>query len=139
MPLEPGQTAEVECVVTPELTADALGNPGVTVFATPFVIDLLEHAAHAVMAPHMAPGAGTVGTGVDVKHFAATPAGMRVRAKAVLRETDGRRCLFEVEAWDEVEKIAEGRHERFMVPDLARFLERTAAKAARATRPSRPS
>jgi len=28
MPLAPGQTTEVECVVTREITADALGNPG---------------------------------------------------------------------------------------------------------------
>lgn len=73
MPLEPGQAATVERVVTRELTADALGNPGVTAFATPFVINLLEHAAHAVMLPHLAPGAATVGTGVDVRHLAATP------------------------------------------------------------------
>ena len=128
MPLEPGQAATVERVVTRELTADALGNPGVTVFATPFVINLLEHAAHAVMLPHLAPGAATVGTGVDVRHLAATPPGMRVRATAILMQTDGRRYLFEVEAWDEVEKIAEGRHERVMVADLAPFLARANAK-----------
>jgi fluoroacetyl-CoA thioesterase len=128
MPLEPGQTATVERVVTRELTADALGNAGVTVLATPFVVTLLENAAHAVMAPHMPPGSGSVGTWVDMKHLAATPLGMTVRATAVLIETDGRRCLFEVEAWDEIEKIAEGRHERFVVSNLAKFLERTAAK-----------
>ncbi len=66
--------------------------------------------------------------GVDMRHLAATPLGMTVRAKAVLRETDGRRCLFDVEAWDEVEKIAEGRHEGYVVSNLARFLERTTAK-----------
>ena len=139
MPLEPGQAATVEDVVTREVTADALGNPGVTVFATPFVINLLEHAAHAVMVPHLAPGAASVGTAVDVRHLAATPPGMRVRARAILRETDGHRYLFEVEAWDEVEKIAEGRHERFMVTDLARFLERTAAKTAPGKGSSRAS
>jgi len=139
MPLEPGQAAIVEDVVTRGLTADALGNPGVTVFATPFVINLLEHAAHAVMVPHLAPGAASVGTAVDVRHLAATPPGMRVRARAILRETDGHRYLFEVEAWDEVEKIAEGRHERFMVTDLARFLERTAAKTAPGKGSSRAS
>ena len=135
MPLEPGQTATVERVVTRELTAEVLGNPGVTVLATPFVITLLENAAHAVMAPHLAPGAATVGTAVEMRHLAATPLGMRVRATAVLRETDGRRCLFEVEAWDEVEKIAEGRHERMVVPNLDRFLQRTAAKATRGASP----
>jgi fluoroacetyl-CoA thioesterase len=128
MSLEPGQAATVERVVTRELTADALGNPGVMVFATPFVINLLEHAAHAVMIPHLTPGVATVGTGVDVRHLAATPPGMRVRARAVLREIDGYRYLFDVEAWDDVEKIAEGRHERVMVPDLERFLERANAK-----------
>jgi predicted thioesterase len=57
---------------------------------------------------------------------------MTVRARAVLRETDGRRCLFDVEAWDEVEKIAEGRLERYLVSSLERFLARAAAK----TRPA---
>lgn len=37
---------------------------------------------------------------------------------------DGRRVRFGVEAWDEGQKIAEGRHERFIVGNLARFLER---------------
>ena len=128
MPLAPGQAAEVQQVVTPALTADVLGNRGVTVLATPFVVTLIENAAHAVMVPHLPPGGATVGTAVDMRHLAATPVGMTVRAKAVLRETDGRRCLFDVEAWDEVEKIAEGRHERYVVASLARFLERTTAK-----------
>ncbi|HEX7786808.1 MAG TPA: thioesterase family protein [Methylomirabilota bacterium] len=134
MALEPGQTAEVRRVVTPELTADVLGNPGVTVFATPFVLTLLENAAHAVMAPHLPPGGATVGTRVDMRHLAATPPGMTVRAKAVLLETDGRRCLFDVEAWDDVDKIAEGRHERFVVADLGRFLERANSKRVRGPR-----
>jgi predicted thioesterase len=134
MPLEPGQTAEVRRVVTRDLTADVLGNPGVAVFATPFVLTLLENAAHAVMVPHLPPGGATVGTRVDMRHLAATPPGMTVRAKAVLLETDGRRCVFEVEAWDEVDKIAEGRHERFVVPDLARFIERANTKRARGSR-----
>ncbi len=126
MPLAPGQAAEVHQVVTRDLTADVLGNNGVTVFATPFVLTLLENAAHAVMVPHLPPGGATVGTAVD----------MTVRARAVLRETDGRRCLFDVEAWDEVEKIAEGRHERYVVASLDRFLARTAAKAGGAGRAS---
>lgn len=78
MPLEPGQAATVERVVTRELTADVL-------------------------------------------------------------ETDGRRCLFEVEAWDKVEKIAEGRHERFVVPNLAKFLDRTMNKGAKGKGSSRAS
>jgi fluoroacetyl-CoA thioesterase len=65
---------------------------------------------------------------VEMKHLAATPVGMTVRAKATILETDGKRVLFAVEAWDELEKIAEGRHERFIIGNLARFLERAMAK-----------
>lgn len=128
MDIQPGATAEVSQTVEADRTADALGNPGVKVFATPFVVALLENAAHAVLKPHLPAGAGTVGTMVEMRHLAATPVGMRVRATATLLETDGRRLLFAVEAWDETEKIAEGRHERFIVPDIAKFLARAMKK-----------
>jgi predicted thioesterase len=128
MPLTPGLTGEFEQVVTPELTADALGNKGVQVFATPFVINLMELTCIAVMKPELPEGFASVGTVVEMKHLAATPVGMKVRAKASLLETDGKRCLFEVTVWDETEKIAEGRHERFVVPNLEKFLSRAMSK-----------
>ena len=130
MDLPPGATAEVSMTVGADRTAHAMGNQGVHVLATPFLIGLLEDAAGAVLRPQLAPGAGTVGTAVEVKHLAATPVGMRVRARATLLETDGKRFLFAVEAWDEQDKIAEGRHERVVVADLQKFLARATAKQA---------
>jgi len=130
MDLRPGATHEVSWTVTADKTADAMGNPGVRVFATPWVIALLEQTCSGVIAPHLSPGASTVGTMVEMRHLAATPVGMTVRAKATLLETDGRRFLFTVEAWDAKDKIADGRHERFIVPDLAKFLERAMKKSA---------
>jgi predicted thioesterase len=126
--LAPGMSAEISLTVTRELTADTLGNPGVLVYATPYVVTLLENASSAVLKPHLPPGGGSVGTMVEMRHLAATPIGMTVRARATVLETDGKRVLFAVEAWDELEKIAEGRHERFIVPNLGRFLERAMAK-----------
>jgi fluoroacetyl-CoA thioesterase len=123
-----GQRAELEITVAPEQTAHVLGNQGVNVFATPFVITLLENVSSAVLRPFIPPGGGSVGTMVEMKHLAPTPVGMKVRASATVLESDGRRVLFQVEAFDEVEKIAEGRHERFIVPNLATFLTRTARK-----------
>ncbi|HSE92518.1 MAG TPA: thioesterase family protein [Methylomirabilota bacterium] len=125
----PGATAEVALPVTPDRTAHAMGNTGVHVLATPFLVGLLENACAAVIHPHLPPGAGTVGTMVEMRHLAATPVGMTARAKATLLETDGRRYVFSVEAWDERDKIAEGRHERFVVADRAKFLERVMQKA----------
>jgi fluoroacetyl-CoA thioesterase len=126
--IEPGATAEVGGTVGPDRTAHAMGNRGVHVYATPFLIGLLEDAAAAVLRPHLPTGAGTVGTMVEMKHLAATPVGMTVRAKATLLERDGKRYLFAVEAWDEKDKIAEGRHERFLVPDIEKFLARAMKK-----------
>jgi predicted thioesterase len=54
---------------------------------------------------------------------------MTVRAKATLLETDGKRFVFTVEVWDAKEKVAESRHERFLVQDLAKFLARAMKKA----------
>jgi fluoroacetyl-CoA thioesterase len=130
MDVEPGATAEVAQTVTEDRTAHAMGNRGVRVLATPFLVGLLENAAAAIIHPRLPAGAGTVGTMVEMKHLAATPVGMTVRAKATLLETDGKRFLFAVEAWDEREKVAEGRHERFVVPDMAKFLGRAMRKGA---------
>jgi predicted thioesterase len=126
--IAPGASAEISFVVPPERTAHAMGNRGVHVFATPFVIGLLEDAANAVLRPHLPAGGVSVGTMVEMRHLAATPVGMTVRAKATLLETDGKRFLFAVEAWDDTEKIAEGRHERFVIADLSKFLDRAMKK-----------
>ena len=128
MSLTAGTTHEITRTVTADVTADALGNKGVLVFATPCVLTLIENACNAMLQPHLAPGAATVGTVVELKHLGATPLGMTVRAKATLLETDGRRYVFSVEVWDEKEKVAEARHERFLVNDLAKFLARAMKK-----------
>lgn len=131
MEIQAGAAGEVEITVTPDRTADALGNPGVRVLATPFLVGLLEEAAVAALRPHLPPGAASVGTTVEMKHLAATPVGMKVRARATLVETDGRRFVFRVEAHDEVEQVAEGRHERFLVQNLEKFLDRAMKKSAK--------
>ncbi|MBI4734837.1 MAG: thioesterase family protein [candidate division NC10 bacterium] len=128
MPIEPGVVGEVQHRVTPETFASQWANPGIEVLATPVVVGWLEAAAIRAVQPFLEPGQGSVGTMVSMKHLAATPAGMTVRATATVTEVDGRRIRFSVEAHDEKEKIAEGEHERFIV-NMAKFLDRVAQKA----------
>ncbi|MBI2561193.1 MAG: thioesterase family protein [candidate division NC10 bacterium] len=128
MPIEPGVVGEVQHRVTPETFASRWANPGIEVLATPVVVGWLEGAAIRAVQPFLEPGQGSVGTMVSMKHLAATPAGMTVRATATVTEVDGRRIRFSVEAHDEKEKIAEGEHERFIV-NMAKFLDRVAQKA----------
>lgn len=128
MSLQPGVIGEVQHRVTPDTFASRWGNPGIEVLATPVVVGWLEDAAIRAVQPYLEAGQGSVGTMVSMKHLAATPAGMTVRATATVTEVDGRRIRFTVEAYDEKEKIAEGEHERFIV-NMAKFLDRVAQKA----------
>lgn len=128
MAIEPGLVGVVEVVVQAADTADALGNKGVHVLATPRLVALLELAAIRAVEAHLPSGAGTVGTRIDVRHLAATPVGMRATIRATLREVDGRRFVFDIEGRDEADRIVEGTHERFQI-DQAKFLARIAAKS----------
>ena len=73
------------------------------------------------------PGQGTVGTKMELSHLSATPIGMTVRCETELVEIDRRKLVFSIQAFDEVEKIAEGRHERFIINEES-FLEKANAK-----------
>lgn len=98
------------------------------VFATGFLVGLIEWACIRAINPHLDwPVEQTVGTHIDISHSAATPPGLTVTATVELIEVDGRRLIFAVEAHDGVETISRGRHERFVI-DRAKFYARVAGK-----------
>ena len=103
------------------------------VFATGFMIVLMEWACGELVAEHLDPGEGSVGVHVDVSHLAATPPGMTVTAEAECVEVAGPRLAFKVRAHDGLDLIGEGRHERFVV-NWDKFNARVAAKAAKLAR-----
>jgi predicted thioesterase len=123
----PGLVGEIEMVVREENTARRLGSGNVAVLATPEMVRLMEKAAVAAVDHLLPEGYRTVGVEVDVRHLAATPVGMRVRAQAELTTVEGRKLTFRVEASDEVERIGEGAHRRVVI-DVERFKERVEAK-----------
>ena len=128
MPLEPGLTAEMTLTVAESDTARASGGETLPpVLATPRIISYMERTAHAAILPYLKEGQTSVGTVVNIRHLAATPVGMTVRFRAELLEVDRRRLRFKVEAWDEVEKVGAGEHERFII-DLDKFYDRLKAK-----------
>ena len=128
--LEPGLEHEVEILVTEDLVPPHMRSAGVGVFATPEMVRLIERTALEGVLPYLAPGQQTVGTRVELSHTAATPVGMRVRARVRLVEVDRRRLKFQVEVHDEVEKVGEATHERFIV-DLDKSQARVREKVAR--------
>ncbi len=127
--LEVGIKGEARDAVTDLNTAVAYGNTVVNVYASPAMIGLMEKAALSSVLPFLGEGMTTVGARFEVKHLAATPVGLNVTARSTLVEIEGKRLLFEVEAWDDAEQIGKGIHERFIVK-LESFLKRTQAKSA---------
>lgn len=99
------------------------------VFATGFMVGLMEWACVQLLAPHLDAGEGSLGTHIDVSHLAATPPGLTVTVEAECIAVDGRKLGFRVKAHDGVDPIGEGRHERVVVA-WDKFNARVAAKAA---------
>ncbi len=102
------------------------------VFATGFMVGLLEWACLELALPHLDwPAEQTVGAHIDVSHEAATPPGVRVTVDAELIAVEGKKLVFTVEATDGVDVISRGRHERFVI-NRERFDQKLASKAAKA-------
>ena len=118
-----GMSAERTLVVPPERTVGHFVAHMPLVYATPRMILEMEMAFGDAIAAALQPGWITVGTEVDVRHLAATPAGAKVRTTARVIEVERRVIRFEVEAFDEVRRIGEGRHGRGLV-NFAAFTER---------------
>jgi fluoroacetyl-CoA thioesterase len=100
------------------------------VLATPVMILIMENAALNAIRPFLDLGESAVGTAIDVRHLAATPAGHDVRAEAEVIKVDGKRIEFKVSASDEMEEIGNGVHERTVI-NLRSFNERLAKKGKR--------
>jgi len=128
--IQPGLTHEITHEVEKKHLASHWGSGLAQVLATPVIVAFCEECARLTIEELLPPGKGTVGSAITVHHLAPTPPGMRVTAKATLLEVDGRRLRFSVEVWDEVERVAEGQHDRFII-DNERFQRGVSAKARR--------
>jgi fluoroacetyl-CoA thioesterase len=99
------------------------------VFATGFMVGLMEWTCIQLLAPHLDAGEGSLGTRIDVSHMAATPVGLNVTVDAECTAVRGRRASFRVRAHDGIDMIGEGQHERVIVL-WDRFNAKVAEKAA---------
>nr|WP_133629266.1 thioesterase family protein [Fonticella tunisiensis] len=122
-----GLSAVIETISQPKDSAVNYASGVVDVFSTPSMIALMECAAKNAVDLHLEKGYTTVGTRIHIKHIAATPTGMRIKACAELVKREGKKLIFKVEAYDEVEKIGEGIHERHVV-NIDKFISRAMIK-----------
>lgn len=91
------------------------------VLATGFMVGLFEWTCIQAINPHLDwPDEQTVGINVELSHLAATPPGLTVTVNVELVKVDGRMLSFSILADDGIDKISEGKHDRFII-DAAKF------------------
>jgi len=110
-----GLKGEAHIRVGEEQTAPRVGSGRVRVLATPVMINMMEAAALDAIENLLPSGHQSLGTHLDVGHYAATPVGMTLRATAEVTKIDGRNITFRVEAFDDRERIGDGTHTRVVV------------------------
>src|SRR5580704_3690847 len=128
--IEIGAVREEVIDVDDRVAIKFLGMEGARVLSTPQMIGFMEKVSRDLLFGMLEPGMDSVGTIVNVKHLGAAPMGSKVTFRSKLVSLDGRRANFEVVAFDAVEKIGEGTHERFIIT-VANFAEKMKAKFAK--------
>ena len=117
-PIPEGVSDEMVIETTPEMGVKHLPIP---MYSTPTMVGHFEGLCLKMMIPYLEPTESSVGYKVDIKHSAPTPIGMDVTIKARVIESDERKAVFEVEAYNgSGAKIGEGKHERRAI-DISRF------------------
>jgi fluoroacetyl-CoA thioesterase len=125
--IQPGMSLETAFQVEEQHTAAHIGSGSLRVLATPIMIGFMERTSQRLLAQRLPAGFSSVGMLVNVRHLAPTPLGANVRVRSEVLAVDGLRVTFSVQAWDQIEQIGDGQHQR-MVIDEARFLRRVETK-----------
>ncbi|MGB7912914.1 MAG: thioesterase family protein [Desulfobaccales bacterium] len=133
MAIEVGMKHEKRLQTGPEHSARKFFQGVPEVFGTPFLGGLFEGVCAELIAAHLGAGEQSVGISMNLKHLAATPLGMEVRAVAEVSQVDGRKITCKVEGFDEKEKIGEAVHERFII-NAEKFNQKVEAKRAESGR-----
>jgi predicted thioesterase len=125
--LKTGLKGHAQILVSEAQTAPRVGSGRVRVLATPVMINMMEAAALDAIESLLPEGHQSLGTHLNVGHYAATPVGMTLRATAEVTRIDGRNVEFRVEAFDDRERIGDGTHARVVV-NVERFDKRIQKK-----------
>jgi predicted thioesterase len=125
-----GLVGELQFTVESQHLIDFAGGAMPAVLSTPWLIKWLEQTARETLRPLLDEGEASVGTEVDIRHFAPVPLGGTVRCTVRVITSDRTLVTFQLEAADDQEIVARGIHKRAVI-SKARFFERVARKQAR--------
>ena len=110
-------------------TIDFMGEDG-RVYATPELVRDIEVTCRDFLLEHLDAGEDSVGTRVAIDHLAPTLMGMWVDITITIAELNGPAVTFAIEARDNLDPVAKGSHNRFIV-GVEKTKARLLAKAAK--------
>lgn len=100
------------------------------VYSTDKVLYDIEMVCRDLLLAHLEPGKDSVGTRVELDHVGTAPLGMWVEITVTLTAVNGAALSFDFLVRDDVEELARGTHNRFVV-DVAKIEQRLKAKLAK--------
>ena len=101
-------------VIEKEKTIGFMGED-LRVYATPFMVQDMEHSCRDFMLQHLEDGEDSVGARVEIDHLGPTLVGQTIEFCGKVVEVDGPRVQFEVEIRDEIDTVGRSKHTRFVV------------------------
>ena len=110
-----GMSNVIEAQSTEETTALKMKSGSLKVLATPAMMCLMEQAAAELVERNLPDDLTSVGIAININHKAPTPVGLTIKAEAVITKIDDRKIIFDVKAFDGIDEIGSGTHERFIV------------------------
>lgn len=125
--LQIGIKGHKEIIVSETETASKFGSGLIDVYATPAMVGLMETTAQESVQKYLPKGHITLGIEINIKHLKATLIGMKVKCETELLQIDGKKLTFQVAAYDDLGKIGEGTHCRYIV-ETKKFLEKLKQK-----------
>ncbi len=115
--LEPGMFIEKKIDTTPEMAASRFHENSPQVLSTPSLIAFMQTSCADLMAPFLDKGEMVVSIRIEMSHFASVPIGMAIIIRTEVIKIEGSRIYFKVQAFDEMEQIASGYNDMYVIDE----------------------
>ena len=100
------------------------------VLSTPSLIAFMERVSFRLLEARLPDDLTSVGVSVQVSHKAPTLVGEKIRLRAEVSAVEGRRVTLQLQAWDDLELVGDGTHQRAVI-DRESFIQRLLVKRER--------
>jgi predicted thioesterase len=110
-----GMFIEKKIETKPEMAASRFHENSPPVLSSPSLITFMQTTCADLMAPFLDPTEMVVSVRMEMNHLASTPIGSTITIRAEIDRIEADKVFFKIDAFDEVEKIATGNNDMFII------------------------